>query len=108
MADETARERHLAREERQRADRERNQADRERHRADQERYRADQERHRATEGRERQAEVAERQDAALDLLRRSALLSARFQLDTSDINRGRWQFFLSLMQRPDPPGEDQG
>jgi len=79
------------------ADRERNRADRERNRADQERNRADQERNRAAEARERQAETAERQNAALDLLRRSALLSARVQLDPSDTNRARLQTFLSLM-----------
>ena len=87
---EADRERNLAGKERQRADRERNLAGEERQRADRERNRAD-------EARDRQAETAERQNAALDLLRRSALLSARVQLDSSEINRARLQTFLSLL-----------
>jgi hypothetical protein len=47
--------------------------------------------------RDRQAETAERQNAVLDLLRRSALLFARVQLDPSDTNRARLQTFLSLI-----------
>jgi len=47
--------------------------------------------------RNRQAEAAERQNAAVDLLRRSALLSARVQLNPSDTNRARLQTFLRLM-----------
>jgi hypothetical protein len=62
MADETARERHLAGEERQRADRERYFASEERQRADRERNRA--------------AEAAERQGQATARLDRCALLSA--------------------------------
>ena len=93
------RERNLAGEERQRANRERNLAGEERQRADRERNRADQERNRADEARERQAENTKRQNAALDLLRRSALLSARVQLDPSDTNRARLQTFLALLNQ---------
>jgi superfamily II DNA helicase RecQ len=85
MADEATRERNLAREERQRADRERN---------------------RAAEARERQAEAAERQRQSLAELRRSALLSARVQLDPSTTNRDRLRAFLTLMaQRPLEDGD---
>ena len=94
---EADRERNLAGEERQRADRERNLAGEERQRANRERNLAGEERQRADEARERQAENTKRQNAALDLLRRSALLSARVQLDPSDTNRARLQTFLSLM-----------
>ena len=79
------------------ANRRENEADRERNRADRDRNRADQERNRAAEARERQAQTAQRQIAALDLLRRSALLSARVQLDPSPIHRDRLQAFLTLM-----------
>jgi len=96
---EADRERNLAGEERQRADRERNLAAEERQQADRERNRADQERNRADEARERQAENTKRQNAALDLLRRSALLSARFHLDPSDTNRARLQTFLALLNQ---------
>jgi hypothetical protein len=77
--------------------------DQERDRADQERSRADQERNRAAEARERQAQDAQRQSTDLAFLRRSALLSARVQLDPSDTNRAGLQAFLSLMtgQLPD-------
>ena len=92
MAYETDRDRDLASEERQRADQERN-------RADQERNRADQERDRAAEARERQAQDAERQNEDLALLRRSALLSARVQLDPNPTHRARLQFFLTLMDQ---------
>jgi hypothetical protein len=81
------------------ADRERNLAGEERQRADRERNRADQERNQADEARERQAENTKRQNAALDLLRRSALLSARVQLDPSDTNRARLQTFLALLNQ---------
>jgi hypothetical protein len=89
-----------------RADRERHQADRERSRADQERSRADQERNRAAEERERQAQDAERQNEGIDLLRRSALLSARVQLDPTATNRARLRTFLDLMSGgwPGQPG----
>ena len=90
MADEAARERNLAREERQRADRSENEANRERNQADQER-------NRAAEARERQAETAERQRQSLAELRRSALLSARVQLDPSPTNRDRSRTFITLM-----------
>ena len=77
--------------------------DQDRDRANQERNRSDQERNRAAEARERQAQEAQRQSTDLAFLRRSALLSARVQLDPSDTNRARLQAFLSLMtgQLPD-------
>ncbi|MFN7818960.1 MAG: hypothetical protein ACK6BM_03575 [Cyanobacteriota bacterium] len=78
MADETARERHLAGEERDRA----------------------------AEARERQAATAQRQNADLALLRRSALLSARVQLDPSDTNQARLQTFLALISGFSPPAEE--
>ncbi len=65
--------------------------------ANEERNRADRERNRASEARERQAEGIQRQNAALYLLRRSALLSARVQLDPSASNRERLRLFLTLM-----------
>jgi hypothetical protein len=61
------------------------------------RDRADQERNRAAEARERQAQVAERQNEDVALLRRSALLSGRVQLDPNPTNRARFQFFLTLL-----------
>ena len=64
---------------------------------DRERNRADQERNRAAEARERQTEAAERQRQSLAELRRSALLSARVQLDPSPTNRARLRAFLTLM-----------
>jgi len=70
-----------------------------RQRADREQYFADRERNRAAEARERQAESLERQNETLDLLRRSALLSARVQLDPSDVNRSRLDVFLTLMNQ---------
>ena len=82
---------------RDRAEPRENEADRERNLAGEERQRADRERNRAAEARNRQAETAERQNAALDLLRRSALLSARVQLNPSDTNRSRLQTFLRFM-----------
>ena len=78
LADETARERHLAGEERDRA----------------------------AEARERQAATAQRQNADLALLRRSALLSARVQLDPSDTNQARLQTFLALISGFSPPAEE--
>ena len=62
-----------------------------------ERNLADRERNRAAEARERQAEDIQRQNAALYLLRRSALLSGRVQLDPSASNRERLRLFLTLM-----------
>ncbi len=79
------------------ADRERNLASEERQRADRERNRADQERNREAEARERQAETAERQRQSFAELRRSALLSARVQLDPSPTNRARLRAFLTLI-----------
>ena len=64
-----------------------------------ERDRADQERNRAAEARERQAQDAERQNEELALLRRSALLSARVQLEPNPTNRSRLQFFLTLLDQ---------
>jgi hypothetical protein len=46
--------------------------------------------------RERQAQDAERKNEELALLLRSALLSARVQLDPNPTNRARLQFFLTL------------
>ncbi len=63
------------------------------------RNRADQERDRAAEARERQAQDAERQNEDLALLRRSALLSARVQLDPNPTNRDRLQFLLTLLDQ---------
>jgi hypothetical protein len=63
------------------------------------RNRADQERDRAAEARERQAQDAERQNEDLALLRRSALLSARVQLDPNPTNRDRLQFLVTLLDQ---------
>jgi len=49
--------------------------------------------------RERQAQDAERQNEELALLRRSALLSARVQLEPNPTNRSRLQFFLTLLDQ---------
>jgi hypothetical protein len=76
-ADEAARERNIAGEERNRADRERNRA----------------------------AEARKRQGASLERLHQAALLSARVQLDPSELNRARLQTFLTLISRPLPPEE---
>ena len=88
-ADETTRERHLAREERQRAEQRENEADRERNRA--------------AEARDRAAEVRERQGESLKRLHQAAVLSARVQLDPSDINRARLQTFLAVLNQPPGP-----
>ena len=63
------------------------------------RNRADQERNRAAEARERQAQDAERQNKELALLRRSALLSARVQLNPNPTNRDRLQFLVTLLDQ---------
>ena len=55
--------------------------------------------------RERQAATAERQNSELALLRRSALLSARVQLDPTASNLARWKTFLALIREPLPPEE---
>ena len=73
--------------------------DRDRDLASEERQRADQERNRAAEARERQAQDAERQNEELALLRRSALLSARVQLDPNPTNRDRLQFLVTLLDQ---------
>jgi len=49
--------------------------------------------------RERQAQDTQRQNEDLALLRRSALLSGRVQLDPNPTNRARLQFFLTLMDQ---------
>ena len=54
-------------------------------------------RDRAAEARERQAEAAERQGQGIALLRGAALLSARVQLEPSELNRTRLSAFLSLL-----------
>ena len=51
----------------------------------------------AAEARERQAEDAERQRQGIALLRGAALLSARVQLDPSELNRSRLSAFLALL-----------
>jgi hypothetical protein len=52
--------------------------------------------------RERQAEADERQRKSLERHHQTAVLSARVQLDPSDINRARLQTFLTLLnQTPD-------
>jgi hypothetical protein len=51
----------------------------------------------AAEARKRQARDAQRQNEELALLRRSALLSGRVQLDPTSTNRARFQFFLTLL-----------
>ena len=80
-ADEAARERNLASEERWRTEQRENEADRERNRA--------------ARSRKRQAE-------SLECIHQTAVLSARVQLDPSDINRARLQTFLTLLnQTPD-------
>ena len=58
---------------------------------------AAEERNRAAEARERQAEAAERQGQGIALLRSAALLSARLQLDPSELNRSRLNAFLALL-----------
>jgi hypothetical protein len=70
-----------------------------RDRAEQRENEADRERNRAAEARERQAEN-------LECIRQAAVLSARVQLDPSDINRARLQAFLNLLSQTTP--EDLG
>ena len=65
--------------------------------AAEERNRADSERNRAAEARERQAEATKRQGQGIALLRSAALLSARVQLDPSELNRSRLTAFLALL-----------
>jgi hypothetical protein len=57
--------------------------------------------------RERQAESLECQNEILDLLRRSALLSGRVQLDPNPTNRDRLQLFLTLLDRTRPRKDDR-
>ncbi len=82
--------------------------DRDRDLAREERQRADQERNRAAEARERQAQDHQRQSTELAFLRRSALLSARVQLDPSTSNRSRLRAFLTLMDLQPLEGEEAG
>ena len=58
---------------------------------------AAEERNRAAEARERQAEATKRQGQGIALLRSAALLSARLQLDPSELNRSRLNAFLALL-----------
>jgi hypothetical protein len=80
--------------------------DRDRDLAREERQRADQERNRAAEARERQAQDHQRQSTELAFLRRSALLSARLQLDPSTSNPTRLRAFLTLMAQQTLEGEE--
>ena len=54
-------------------------------------------RDRANQERDRAAEAAERQGQGIALLRGAALLSARVQLDPSELNRSRLNAFLALL-----------
>jgi len=76
---------------------ERDQTNQERYRTDLERNRANQERNRAAEARERQTEGTERQGQGIALLRGVALLSARYQLDPTKLNRSRLNAYLALL-----------
>ena len=53
--------------------------------------------HEQAEARERQAEAAKRQGQGIAFLRSAALLSARVQLDPSELNRSRLNAFLALL-----------
>jgi len=95
---------------RDRADQAALEAKRERSRAadeaDRSENEANRERNRAAEARERQRERAQRQRQSPAELHRSALLSARVQLDPSTTNRDRLRAFLTLMaQRPLEDGD---
>ena len=96
-AHDAAEERDRANQERYRTDLERYRTDLERNRANQERNRANQERYQAAEARERQAEGTERQGQGIALLRGAALLSARYQLDPTELNRSRLSAYLALL-----------
>jgi hypothetical protein len=70
---------------------------------------ATEERNRAAEARERQAEATKRQGQGIALLRSAALLSARVQLDPSELNRSRLNAFLALLAEQalsDQPGPE--
>ena len=58
---------------------------------------AAEERNRAAETRECQIEATKRQGQGTALLRSAALLSARVQLDPSELNRSRLNAFLALL-----------
>ena len=96
-AHDAAEERDRANQERYRANQERYRANQERYRTDLERNRANQERYQAAEARERQAEGTERQGQGIALLRGAALLSARYQLDPTELNRSRLSAYLALL-----------
>jgi hypothetical protein len=83
-ADDAVRAREAAARAADEADRRENEADRERNRA---------------------AEARKRQGASLERLHQAALLSARVQLDPSELNRARLQTFLALISGPLPPEE---
>jgi hypothetical protein len=70
-----------------------------RDRAEQRENEADRERNRAAEARERQAEN-------LECIRQAAVLSARVQLDPTDINRARLQTFLNVLSQTAPDDLD--
>ena len=53
--------------------------------------------HEQAETRERQAKQTDRQGQGIALLRSAALLSARVQLDPSELNRSRLNAFLALL-----------
>ena len=53
--------------------------------------------HEQAEARERQAEGTERQGQGIALLRGVALLSARYQLDPTKLNRSRLNAYLALI-----------
>jgi hypothetical protein len=102
----TNRERNLASRERLLANRERSRANLERTRAKRERVRGERERTRANRERNAAAAARQRQEASLAEARRSALLSGRFQVDPTPINRERLRLFLELMTPG--PFEDGG
>jgi hypothetical protein len=70
-----------------------------RNRAEQRENEADRERNLAAEARERQAE-------SLECIHQAAVLSARVQLEPSDINRARLQTFLNVLSQTAPVDPD--
>jgi Ni/Co efflux regulator RcnB len=92
-AHERDRDRDLAREAKETAYREADRANRRENEADRERNRA--------------AEERERQRKSFERLDQAALLSARVQLEPTEINRARLRTFLSLMGQP-PLGDGDG
>lgn len=53
------------------------------------------------------AEARKRQGESLERLHQAALLSARFQLDASELNRARLQTFLALISEPQTSEDEQ-